>query len=129
MSLLSNQKLGKILHDLTDGLHETKVDQALEHFVHFLNNNKAINKIDDIILEYEIHKREQRGIIPAEVITAHDVGNNIDKKIKEAFGDNLEITHKVDPEIIGGVKIRIGNKIFDGSTATQIKSLKQTLSE
>ena len=47
--------------------------------------------------------------------------------IKNKFGDISETTFSVDQEILGGIKVRIGNKIIDGSISTKLKRIKESL--
>ena len=48
-------------------------------------------------------------------------------KNKFNFDDTSEANFSVDPNIMGGIKVRIGNKIIDGSVATKLKKIKQSL--
>ena len=51
----------------------------------------------------------------------------ISKTIFDKLGNNPKIKTNTDPDIIGGIKLRIGNKIFDNSINYQINKLKKTL--
>ena len=59
-------------------------------------------------------------MIPEEL---SDVVQNIEKKL----GKKVDVDILVDPEILGGVKFRIGNTIVDGSIATRLKKLGKSL--
>ena len=48
-------------------------------------------------------------------------------KNKFNFDDTSETNFSVDPDIMGGIKVRIGNKIIDGSVSTKLKKIKQSL--
>ena len=48
-------------------------------------------------------------------------------KNKFNFDDSSETKFSVDPNIMGGIKVRIGNKIIDGSVSTKLKKIKQSL--
>lgn len=41
--------------------------------------------------------------------------------------NTLRINNIVDPSVLGGIKIRIGNQIYDGTVKTQLKRLEQNL--
>ena len=51
----------------------------------------------------------------------------ISQTICNKLNSNPKINIKTDPNIIGGIKLRVGNKIFDNSVSYQIKQLKKTL--
>ena len=43
------------------------------------------------------------------------------------ISDSSNTTFDVDAKILGGIKVRIGNKIIDGSVSTKLKKIKQSL--
>lgn len=49
------------------------------------------------------------------------------KKLENRFGDRLTLRWEVDPTILGGVLIRVGDKIIDGSVAGKLAALKRSL--
>lgn len=49
------------------------------------------------------------------------------KKLENRFGDRLTLRWEVDPTILGGLLIRVGDKIIDGSVAGKLAALKRSL--
>jgi len=49
------------------------------------------------------------------------------KKLENRFGDRLIFRWEVDPAILGGLLIRVGDKIIDGSVAGKLVALKRSL--
>lgn len=49
------------------------------------------------------------------------------KKLETRFGDRLTLRWEVDPTILGGILIRVGDKIIDGSVAGKLAALKRSL--
>ena len=50
-----------------------------------------------------------------------------DTLVEFNINDSSEANFDVDSEILGGIKVRIGNKIIDGSISTKLKKIKQSL--
>ncbi len=48
-------------------------------------------------------------------------------RIKSALGKDAVIASQPDPDMIGGIKLRIGDRLIDGSVATQLRRMKQSL--
>jgi F0F1-type ATP synthase delta subunit len=51
----------------------------------------------------------------------------IEERLVEQFGAGLEFTFKVDPAILGGLVIRVGDKLLDNSVASRMAALRQSL--
>jgi F-type H+-transporting ATPase subunit delta len=77
--------------------------------------------------------RKASGRIRAEVIMATTISeedlSKVKAKLREVVGQEVEITSKVDPEIIGGIIAKVEDKVFDGSIKTQLERIKSTLSQ
>ena len=51
----------------------------------------------------------------------------IEQAMAKRQGQNLELTNRVDPRLISGIKVVIGNEVIDGSMKSKIESLKSEL--
>jgi F-type H+-transporting ATPase subunit delta len=75
--------------------------------------------------------REEHKVLPVEVTSAVELDASlvasIESRIKEATGRQVETTHKVDPNIIGGLVLRVGNKVLDASVHGRIERLRRQL--
>lgn len=91
---------------------------------------------EDILIEvaesYIKHLNEERGIAEATVYSVRALTADESKAISSVFApkvgkQTLNIENIVDPELLGGVKIRIGNRIFDGSLRGKLDRLGREL--
>jgi F-type H+-transporting ATPase subunit delta len=75
--------------------------------------------------------REEHKVLPVEVTSAVELDESlvgsIEKRIKEATGRQIETTRKVDPDIIGGLVLRVGNKVLDASVSGRLQRLRRQL--
>ena len=73
------------------------------------------------------------GRIKAEVTTASEPGeeeiNRIKSALTSAVGRDVEVTTKVDPEILGGIITNVEDKLYDGSIKTQLERIRGVLSQ
>ncbi len=102
-------------------------------FISLLVSNGDVSILGKIIekLNFTIESNSTRKNI--HITSAHEISseekNEISNLIKQKF--DLDSSSKsifnVDSDIIGGIKIRIGNKIVDGSVLTKLKKIKQSL--
>ncbi|MEX1022688.1 MAG: ATP synthase F1 subunit delta [Dehalococcoidia bacterium] len=74
---------------------------------------------------------EERGVLRAVVTTAVDLDEErlarVRERITAASGRQVQLETRVDPGIIGGMVIRIGDQLVDGSTRNRLQSLRASL--
>ena len=89
--------------------------------------------IGPILQEYERRLDEQRGIVRVEVVAAVELNrrqrDDISQRLSQATGKQIRMEHRVDPSVIGGLVIRIGDQVIDGSIRSKLRGLKQSLAE
>jgi F-type H+-transporting ATPase subunit delta len=75
--------------------------------------------------------REERGIVLAEVVTAAPLDDARRKEINELIGKvhegGVELSEKVDPTLIGGFKLRVGDRMIDASVYQTLRSMHRNL--
>jgi ATP synthase F1 delta subunit len=75
--------------------------------------------------------REEHKLLPVEVTSAVELDESIVRsigdRIEERTGRRVELTSKVDPGIIGGLVLRVGNKILDASVHGRLERLRRQL--
>ena len=92
-----------------------------------------IKSLNAIINHFFIVVNNKSDIIPVKVITSSPLDysemqilvNNIESKLNK----KVSAKNEVDPDIIGGVKLMIGNKVVDGSISHQLRKIKYTLEQ
>lgn len=80
---------------------------------------------------YEELAAVEEGVVEVEVVSASSLSGDTEKKIaervREATGRRVELVPRVDPGIIGGLVLRIGDVIVDGSVKARIRQLRRSL--
>ena len=88
--------------------------------------------LPDLLNAYRDRLLEFRNVIRAEITTTTplpaDRVKTIEASLARASGRTVNLTTKVDPQIIGGVVTRIGSTIYDGSVTRQLQRMKEKLS-
>jgi F-type H+-transporting ATPase subunit delta len=95
-----------------------------------------LSMIKDIADEYQRLLDNYHGIEGAEVAevtTAVSLDDerklNLAQRITDIFGKPVVLKHTVDSSVIGGIIIRVGDKLIDGSIRSKLKALKKELGE
>ena len=90
-----------------------------------------LNIITNVAREYERMVDEKKGIAYADVTTAvplsSDDENKLARRLGDIIGSKAVVSTDVAPEIIGGLIIKVGDKLIDGSTKSQFTALKKSM--
>jgi F-type H+-transporting ATPase subunit delta len=117
---------------LYEALQETKPkdqDIVIENFIEILKQKGDLAEYETIIAEYEVYDREQRGIKEVEITTAGgaQMNKSLINDLNEIIGADIEVKEKVDKNLIGGVVIKAGDTLIDGSIKNQLEQLRGNL--
>lgn len=119
----------KILGDIFGG----KVQEITLAYLGLLVDKRREEALKVTESEYVLLANEARGIVEAEVTSAtaldEDQAARLVSKLSATTGKKIELSSKVDPSVIGGVLVRIGDTVIDGSVRGQLAALRQKLLE
>lgn len=101
------------------------------NLVYLLITKGKLGMVGDIADEYQRLLYSHRGIEPAEVTTAVPLTDEDKQRLKErlgaVIGKEVVLKFEVDSNLIGGIVVRVGGKLIDGSTRRQLLTLKREL--
>tara|TARA_Y100001970_G_scaffold94838_1_gene119519 strand:- start:92 stop:622 length:531 start_codon:yes stop_codon:yes gene_type:complete len=103
----------------------------ITEFLSIVIEHNQSNQLLNIISRFNHLVATHSNIQKIDIITAQELDqsylNDIVQTLSATMNVKPSINHIVEPEIIGGMKLRIGNKIFDNSMRYQLNQLKKTL--
>jgi len=70
---------------------------------------------------------ERHATIESAVTLDHDAAETVVRSIHQRFGDDITSEFKVSPELIGGLRVKIGSDVWDGSVRDRLERLKEQL--
>lgn len=103
----------------------------LSKFMNTLIENKRQDLIPDISDSYNLKALESKNQLLVTAVTheklSDELTGNVKKALEKSFDKDVIFESTVDPSIIGGIKLRIGNTVIDGSVRGSLTRLRQTL--
>ena len=109
------------------------ISDLLLRFLLVVNRKGRSGSIESIALAYDSLLQEKLGKVEVDVWTAGALGEDarrvIQQRVSAAIGKDAVLHAYVDPAMIGGIKLRIGDRLVDGSVASRLRSLHSTLVE
>jgi F-type H+-transporting ATPase subunit delta len=118
-----------------DGLHRTLegADQAIVNFLETLLERHRMPVIFRIRAEYGRLWDAENQLLPVEVTSAVDLDEatvkSIGERIGQQTGQRVELTSTVDPSILGGIVLRVGNSILDASIKHRLDQLRKHVAQ
>ena len=122
------EQKGKGLSAIADaaGLAATTVK-----FLGLVAANRRAGALPSMIAAFERIAAADRGAVSAEVVTAMPLTaaqeTALAAALRTALGKDPEIETRVDPAILGGLRVRVGSRLYDASLKSRLDSLKFAL--
>lgn len=125
--LIENDKKIQLLDQSFKG----NVDQYVLNFLKLLVQSRRIRYIDDIVKSYIKLSNQYLGIEEGMIYTPYELTDQQIQDIEKAISqkENKKVTLKVsiDPSLLGGIKVQISNRIYDGTIKNKVEMLKKEL--
>jgi ATP synthase F1 delta subunit len=116
--------LGRIL----DG-----ADEAVLNFLELLVEKHRTPAIFRIRTAFETLWEHENKLLPVEITSAIELDDEIARRIGDQIGEQtgqrVELTKTVDPDIIGGLVLRVGNSILDASIRNRLDNLRKSVAK
>jgi F-type H+-transporting ATPase subunit delta len=108
-------------------------DPILLNFLSLLTENHRMPVIFRIRQEYERLWDEENRTLPVEITSAIKLDDatteSVGRKIGERTGRKVNLAAHVDPDILGGIIIRVGNSILDASIRNRLEQLRRHVAQ
>jgi F-type H+-transporting ATPase subunit delta len=108
-----------------------KLDTLTSNFLGVLAKNRRLSKLTAVIRDYRAMVSNHKGEARADVTSAHPLSATqvaaLEKQLKARVGRDVAVTLKVDPEILGGLVVKIGSQMIDSSIRTRLNTLAQAM--
>ncbi|HET7672255.1 MAG TPA: F0F1 ATP synthase subunit delta [Burkholderiales bacterium] len=108
-----------------------KLSGDAENFVRVLAQNDRLGLLREIREQFEALKNEREGVAEAEVHSAFELSEaqlaDLVQRLEKKTGRKVRARVHVDKELIGGVKVVLGDKVIDGSARAQLGALETAL--
>jgi len=111
----------------------TGADEAISNFLELLVEKHRMPAIFRIRREYDrLWERENR-LLPVTITSAIELDSSTVDGIGKAIGDQtgrtVELTANVDPDVLGGIVLRVGNSILDASIRNRLEQLRRQVAK
>ena len=108
-----------------------KLDPLTRNFLGVLARNGRLRQLENVIRAYNMLSARHRGEITAEVTSARPLDDDqvqaIRRNLADRMGRDIALELNVEPEILGGLVVKIGSQMIDGSIRTKLNNLAHAM--
>ena len=123
---VATERRAELLQDVAAGL-----DPEALNLGRLLLENGRVKDAVDILAEFDRLADEAEGRVRATAITAVELEDEergrLERDLAERFGGKLRLETEVDPAILGGLVVRVGDHLVDASVRTRLQQLRRRL--
>lgn len=107
------------------------VDTLTGNFLGVLARNRRLSQLGNVIRAFNLLAARHRGEITAEVVSAHPLDDDqvaaLKQNLRARMGRDIAVDMSVDSAILGGLVVKIGSQMIDGSIRTKLNTLAQAM--
>ncbi|MDD4169255.1 MAG: F0F1 ATP synthase subunit delta [Desulfotomaculaceae bacterium] len=140
-AIKENEDLQKIIYhpqitvadkkELLDKLFKGKILPLTSNFIGLLLDRRRENYLGDIVDEFVAQANKDRNIVAARISSAVELNNAekdaIDQLLAKITGMKVQSSYTVDPSLRGGVLMRFGDKVIDGTIKARLDTMADSL--
>jgi F-type H+-transporting ATPase subunit delta len=116
---------------MIDRIFGGKIDQSLLNFLKVLARRRRLNALRSIQLAVAALRDEHLGRLRVKVTSAQPLTDSqkhdIVARLSSNFSKEIVLIEKVDPSLLGGIILRIGDRVYDGSVLGKLQVMRRTV--
>ena len=128
MKRLSSKQLATILVDACAGQDTSAREAIMTDFVQFLVQRQELFRVRDIIRQVDRVWQERYGVARVEVESAYSLSDQMRARL-QTLTRGADWQERVRPELIGGLRLRLDDRLIDGTVTEKLMALQRTLSQ
>jgi F-type H+-transporting ATPase subunit delta len=106
--------------------------KPIRNFIAVLIDHRRMAMLDDMVRQFEVELDAQLGFAEAEISSARPLSpaekRELEARVEHMTGKKVRPRYLSKPDLLGGVMVRVGSTIYDGSVRGQLEKMRQELS-
>ena len=127
----SPQATSNQVFDLISGVAKSKLPSAAQNFLRAVIDNGRLSALPEVAAQFREHVNAQSGSADAVVYSAFDIDAvalaDVKNVLEKRFGRKLNVSVALQPELIGGIRVVVGDEVLDTSVKARLDQMKVAL--
>ena len=108
-------------------------DERLVNFLELLAERHRLPLLPRVRRQFDAKWAEEHRLLPVSVTSAVELDESlvadIGRRIQDQTGRSVELSSNVDPEVLGGLVVRVGNMVLDASVRNRLEQLRKQVAK
>ncbi|NPV90706.1 MAG: F0F1 ATP synthase subunit delta [Firmicutes bacterium] len=140
-ALAANRELKKVFYhkmikekdkkEVVKAVFEGRIQPTTMNFLFLLIDKQRENYLELVFQQYVLFANQARNIMDAGVVSAIELSpadvKDLQARLSTITGKNVRLRTEVDPKILGGLVVRVGDRVIDGSVTKRLQMLKSNM--
>ena len=117
--------------DVISGVAKAALPEAAKNFLRIVIENGRLNALPEIASQFRVLKNAQSGSSDAIVHSAFPIDSaalvGLVATLEKRFDRKLNVTVELQPELIGGIRVVVGDEVLDSSVKARLEQMKMAL--
>jgi F-type H+-transporting ATPase subunit delta len=109
------------------------VPREVRNFLAVLIDKRRIGLLPEISQQFKVEINERLGFADAEVISARELGSDertqIERQLSNVTGKKVRARYSKDATLLGGVLVKVGSTVYDGSVRGQLERMRTAIAQ
>ena len=118
--------------DVIAGVARVALPEMAKNFLRTVIENGRLNALPEIAAQFRTLKNAQSGSSDAVVYSAFAIDSvalaEVSATLEKRFGRKLNVSVQLQPELIGGIRVVVGDEVLDSSVKARLEQMKMALS-
>ena len=115
--------------EIINSIFKGKLSKLTFNFISIIIKKRREGHLCDIIRSFQTQYRQENNIVTAEVTSANGLDDKMRsavlRLVQDSLNSEVELIEKLNPDLIGGMILRIGDKQYDGSLQRSLNDLRK----
>ena len=117
--------------DVIAGVSQADLPEMAKNFLRTVIENGRLNALPEIAEQFRVLKNAQSGSADAVVYSAFAIDSNaladLAATLEKRFARKLNVSVELQPELIGGIRVVVGDEVLDSSVKARLEQMKMAL--
>jgi F-type H+-transporting ATPase subunit delta len=117
--------------EVVDKLLDKRVGKPVRNLINVLAERSRLEILPAIVAEYQRLLNRERGIATAIVTSAAELSDDeqkaLEERLRQMTGSDVELDVRIDEGLIGGLTVRVGDRLLDASVRGRLERLRDQL--